>query len=149
MSVNQIAGIKTTELPQAAAVHGTDAMLVNTEAGARQVSFSAAAEFFKNELKPAMQAEAADQISTQESAEKGSVTITNNQAYPFNTGIATVALGTPRQNLDYITNIEIAAAVGNVQAIEVYDKQLNGFKIRYDGSATSVTIKYYVTGGMQ
>lgn len=149
MSINQNTGIKTTDLPLGAAIQGTDTMLVNTETGAGQVPFSAAGEFFKNELKPTMQEEAADQISTQESAEKGSVTITNNQAYPFNVGTATVALATPRKNLDYITNVEIAAAVGNVQAIEVYDKQLNGFKIRYDGSATSVTIKYYVTGGMQ
>lgn len=149
MSVNQNAGIKTTDLPLGAAVQGTDTMLVNMEVGVGQVPFSAASEFFKDELKPTVQTEAAAQISAQESAEKGSVTITNNQAYPFNAGIATVALGTPRKNLDYITNVEIAAAVGNVQAIEVYDKQLNGFKIRYDGSATSVTIKYYVTGGMQ
>lgn len=149
MSVNQNAGIKTTELPQITAVQGADAMLVNTGAGAGQTSFSTATEFFKAALKPTMQAEAAAQDSARERAEKGSVTITNNQAYPFNGGIATVALATPRQNLDYITNVEIAAAVGNVQAIEVYDKQLNGFKIRYDGSATSVTVKYYVTGGMQ
>lgn len=149
MSINQNAGIKTTELPRPAAVQGTDTMLVNTEAGAGQVPFSVASAFFKNELKPTVQTEAAAQISARECAEKGSVTITNSQVYPFNAGIATVALGTPRENLDYIVNTEISAAVGNVQAIEVYDKQLNGFKIRYDGSATSVTIKYYVTGGMQ
>ncbi len=149
MSTNQNAGIKTTDLPQVAAVQGTDAMLVNTAAGAGQASFSAASEFFKNELKPAVQTEAAAQIDAKEGAEKGSVTITNNQVYPFNAGSATVALSTPRKNLDYIVNAEMASASGNVQAIEVYDKQLNGFKIRFDGSATSVTIKYYVTGGLQ
>jgi len=45
--------------------------------------------------------------------------------------------------------VELESANGNVQGLEVYDKQLNGFKIRYDGSATTVTVKYYVTGGMQ
>ena len=51
--------------------------------------------------------------------------------------------------MDYVVNVEVTAAAGNIQTVEVYDKQLNGFKLRYDGSATSATIKYYVTGGMQ
>lgn len=142
--------IKTNELPQVDALQAEDRILVDTSAvGTGVVTYGAMVEQVKESMLPTMRSEASAQIGAQESAEKGSVTITNNQAYPFNAGIATVALSTPRQNLDYITNVEIAAAVGNVQAIEVYDKQLNGFKIRYDGSATSVTIKYYVTGGMQ
>lgn len=141
--------IKTYELPQAASVLGTDTMLVDTAEGTERVLFSQASEFFKNELTPTMLGTAAAQISARESAEKGSVTLSNSQAYPFNSGDATVALAVPRQNMDYIIHTEIAAASGSVQAVEVYDKQLNGFKIRYDGSALSVTIKYYVTGGMQ
>ena len=142
--------IKTNELPQADALLAGDRILVDTDAaGTGAVSYGAMVEQVKGALLPTMRTEATAQLNAQESAEKGSVTITNNQAHPFNAGTATVALATPRKNLDYITNVEIAAAVGNVQAIEVYDKQLNGFKIRYDGSATSVTIKYYVTGGMQ
>lgn len=142
--------IKTNELPQVDALQAEDRILVDTGAvGTGGVSYGAMVEQVKGAMLPTMRSEAAAQISARECAEKGSVTITNDQAYPFNAGIATVALGTPRENLDYIVNAEISVAVGNVQAVEVYDKQLNGFKIRYDGSATSVTIKYYVTGGMQ
>lgn len=142
--------IKTNELPQVDALQAEDRILVDTNAaGTGAVPYGAMVEQVKGAMLPTMRTEAAAQLNAQESAEKGSVTITNNQVYPFNVGIATVALSTPRKNLDYIVSVEIAAAVGNVQAIEVYDKQLNGFKIRYDGSATSVTIKYYVTGGMQ
>ena len=142
--------IKTNELPQVDALQPEDRILVDTgEVGTGGMPYEKMEAQVKEAMLPTVRSEAAAQINAQESAEKGSVTITNNQAYPFNAGIATVALGTPRKNLDYIANVEIAAAVGNVQAIEVYDKQLNGFKIRYEGSATSVTIKYYVTGGMQ
>lgn len=142
--------IKTNELPQVDALQDEDRILVDTGAvGTGGVPYGAMVEQVKEAMLPTMRSEAAAQISAKEHAEKGSVTITNNQAYPFNAGSATVALGTPRENLDYIITTEVSAAAGNVQAVEVYDKQLNGFKIRYDGSATSVTVKYYVTGGMQ
>ncbi len=142
--------IKTNELPQVDALQDEDRVLVDTGAvGTGGMPYGAMVEQVKEAMLPAMRSEAAAQIGAKERAEKGSVTITNNQAYPFNAGNATVALGTPRENLDYIITTEVSAAAGNVQAVEVYDKQLNGFKIRYDGSATSATIKYYVTGGMQ
>ncbi len=141
--------IKVNELPQATSVQGTDVLLVNTERGTEQVSVSQAGEFFGEQLRPDMQRVAKEQVQETDGFEAGNVVISNNQVYPFNSGVATVALNTLRQNLDYVVNAEVVSAFGNVQTVEVYDKQLNGFKIRYDGSATSVTIKYYVTGGMQ
>ena len=141
--------IKVNELPQATSVQGTDVLLVNTERGTEQVSVSQAGEFFGEQLRPDMQRVAKEQVQETDGFEAGNVVISNNQVYPFNSGVATVALNTLRQNLDYVVNAEVVSAFGNVQTVEVYDKQLNGFKIRYDGSATNVTIKYYVTGGMQ
>lgn len=141
--------IKVNELPQATSVQGTDVLLVNTERGTEQVSVSQAGEFFGEQLRPDMQRVAKEQVQETDGFEAGNVVISNNQVYPFNSGVATVALNTLRQNLDYVVTAEVVSAFGNVQTVEVYDKQLNGFKIRYDGSATSVTIKYYVTGGMQ
>lgn len=141
--------IKTNELPQVAAVQAADAILVDTADGTKRALFSQACDFFETELKPAMQKTAVEQINVTDGFEAGSVRITNSQAYPFNAGVATVDLRTPRQSMDYVVDVEVVAATGNIQTIEVYDKQLNGFKIRYDGSATNVTIKYYVTGGMQ
>lgn len=141
--------IRTGELPQASSVTAQNSMLVNTDNGTEQLEFGKASQFFQEALKPAMQAEAAAQVRSADGFESGSVRLTNSQAYPFNAGTATVVLNTPRQNMDYVVNVEVTAAAGNIQTVEVYDKQLNGFKLRYDGSATSATIKYYVTGGMQ
>ena len=44
--------------------------------------------------------------------------------------------------------VEVVSADGLVGDIEVYDKALNGFKIRYTGSAKNVKLRYYVQGGM-
>lgn len=141
--------IKTGELPRASSVTANSSMLVNTDNGTKQLDFGKASQFFEEALRPTIQSEAAEQVQKSDGFEAGSVKITNGQAYPFNSGTATIVLNTPRQNMNYVVNVEVTAATGNVQTVEVYDKQLNGFKLRYDGSATSATIKYYVTGGMQ
>lgn len=60
----------------------------------------------------------------------------------------TVGLTTIRKTLNYDVSWEITSAIGNVGDITVTDKQLNGFKIAYDGSATSVTLKIRIKGGM-
>lgn len=80
--------------------------------------------------------------------EIGEVTLTNSQEYPFNNSEITVSLSKARDTLNYRVDIEIVSAVGFPGKIEVYDKQLNGFKIKFTGSATSVTVKYIVQGGM-
>lgn len=142
--------IKTNELQQIESMQGHDRFLVDTdEFGTGGLPLEKAVELTKTRLLPTIQAEAKAQNQAVNGFETGVVSITNNQAYPFNSGIATVVLRTPRQTMNYIINAEVTAATGNVQSIEVYDKQLNGFKIRYDGTATAVTIKYYVTGGIQ
>lgn len=88
-------------------------------------------------------------LQSQTSLEIGTVEFTNTQAYPFPAEAKTVDLEIERANLDYTVQTELLDSVGNVQSIEVFDKQTNGFKIRIDGSATSATVKYYVSGGMQ
>ena len=44
--------------------------------------------------------------------------------------------------------VEVQGNVTNVGDVVVYDKQLNGFKIAYTGSAESVSLKCYVQGGV-
>ena len=44
-------------------------------------------------------------------------------------------------------NCEESVLVG-MGDVEVYDKALNGFKLRYTGSAKTVKLRYYVQGGM-
>ncbi len=80
--------------------------------------------------------------------EIGQITLTNSQSYPFNNSVQTIALLKARDTLNYRVDTEVVSSNGLVGDIEVYDKQLNGFKLRFTGSATSVTIKYIVQGGM-
>jgi len=76
------------------------------------------------------------------------VTLTNTLTFPFNDSTQTVSLGTARKTLNYDVSWELISANGNVGDITVFDKQLNGFKIAFDGSATNVTLKLRIKGGM-
>jgi len=76
-------------------------------------------------------------------------TLTNSKKYPFNDSVKTIALGNEnlRNNKDYTVIVETEAADGFVGDIVITDKMLNGFKIAYTGSASSVKVKCYVQGG--
>lgn len=90
----------------------------------------------------------ADEIDKLELMEKGSVTLTNTEAFPFNNSQKSVSLATERATKDYIVTIVSAtASTGNVGEIVVSDKLVNGFKIAHTGSAVNVTVDYMVTGG--
>jgi len=80
--------------------------------------------------------------------EIGQVALSNTEAFPFNNSITTVSMDKQRDTLNYRVTTEVLSADGEVGDITVSDKQLNGFKIEYTGSATSATIKYYIQGGM-
>jgi len=77
------------------------------------------------------------------------ITITNTQSYPFNNSLTTVSLIKTRDTLNYRVFVEVQSVTGGFLGdIVIKDKALNGFKIGYDGSATSVTLKTWVIGGM-
>lgn len=76
------------------------------------------------------------------------VTLNNSDIFPFNNSVQTISLTTARKTLNYDVTWEITSANGNVGDIIVTDKQLNGFKIAYDGSAASITLKIRIKGGM-
>lgn len=76
------------------------------------------------------------------------VTLTNSLKYPFNNSAKTVALEHERDTLKYQVGVEVISSDGLVGDVEVYDKALNGFKLRYTGSAKTVKLRYYVQGGM-
>jgi ABC-type nitrate/sulfonate/bicarbonate transport system substrate-binding protein len=83
-------------------------------------------------------------------AEVGEVTLTNTQEYPFNDSQITVALVEDRNTVnDYEVSVDVLTADGPVGDVLVSDKQTNGFKLEYTGSATSVTVKYFLRGGIQ
>lgn len=84
--------------------------------------------------------------------ETGTVTLTNSKTYPFNSTVdspTTVAIQTTRKSLNYVVDTEIVSYSGGLPgSVAVTDKQKNGFKISFDGSAKSVTIAYRIMGGM-
>lgn len=59
-----------------------------------------------------------------------------------------MSLAITRDTTDYTVDVDIQEHVGNVGEVKIYDKQLNGFKVKYDGSATSATLILRVQGGM-
>lgn len=78
----------------------------------------------------------------------GTVTLQNTEAFPFNNSQVTVPISVERDNQNYLVDYEVTEATGNVGDIIVSAKLVNGFKIEHTGSATSVTVKYQVLGGM-
>lgn len=79
--------------------------------------------------------------------ETGSTTMTNSLEFPFNNSRKTVALVTAQANSDYLVDVEVDEANGNVGEVIVSSRMTNGFAIEYTGSATSVTVNYFVIGG--
>ena len=76
------------------------------------------------------------------------VTLTNSSGEAwFGSTVQTVALPTKRDSFDYTVAVEVQTPVDNIGDIIVYDKQVNGFKVKYTGSAASVSLKLYVQGG--
>lgn len=86
----------------------------------------------------------ADQVATEEKT----VALSNSQSYPFNNSTQTIALSTVRNFTDYTVEAEITDHDGNVGDVKIFDRMLNGFKVAYDGSAKSATIKLRIKGGM-
>ena len=80
--------------------------------------------------------------------ETGAVTLTNTQAFPFNDSIVTVPLTVTRDNLNYIVEvIKVEPTGGPAGEIDVSERQTNGFKMAFTGSASSVKVTYAVIGG--
>jgi hypothetical protein len=78
----------------------------------------------------------------------GTVTLGNAQTYPFNNSGATIPLVVPRDTTDYAVLVEVVSETGgSAGTISTYNKLLNGFGIKFDGSASSITVHYIVIGG--
>ena len=85
------------------------------------------------------------------SAETGVVVLhnTNTAHMLFNDSGQTIALEKVRNTMNYDLDTDVIDVSGGQLAdVIVYDKQLNGFKMRFEGSASSVSVKYKVRGGM-
>ena len=109
----------------------------NAEHGISDVNLAAALILISSSL-------TAEQVATEERT----ITLTNSQSYPFNNSMQTIALATARNFTDYTVEAEVLDHSGNVGDVRIFDRMLNGFKIAYDGSAKSATIKLRIKGGM-
>lgn len=81
-------------------------------------------------------------------SESGEISLTNSQKYPFNNSTATVDLKQRMETTDYTVETDVLSSAGEVGRVIISDKQLNGFKISYTGSAKSAKIKFFVKGGL-
>ena len=80
--------------------------------------------------------------------ETGEVTLTNSLQYPFNNSKASVALVNSRDNLNYVVEIVKVEETGGLAGeVIVSERLVNGFKIEFTGSASSVKVTYAVIGG--
>lgn len=76
-------------------------------------------------------------------------TLINSQVYPHNNSTKTLQIVTPRNTKDYTITVEVVNVTGGAAGeFEISDKLLNGFKIKYTGSASSVAVRCYVRGGI-
>lgn len=82
-------------------------------------------------------------------AQEGTADLANTKAYPFSSASYTVNLDVVRDTTGYIVTTEVISCTGGfVEEVVVCDKQVNGFKIQFTGSARTAKIKYLVTGGL-
>lgn len=80
--------------------------------------------------------------------EQGTVTLTNTGGFPFNNSQQTIALVKTQKNVKYAVIAEVKSANGNPGEAVVSDKQVNGFKLAFTGSAKSAVVEYIVIGGI-
>lgn len=109
----------------------------NSEAGISDVTAAA-------QLMLIMTGQTLDELAVEEKR----VTLTNSRKYPFNNSQQTISLKKMRNALTYSVEVEIESSAGEVGDIAISAKQLNGFKIKYDGSATTASLILRVKGGM-
>ena len=103
---------------------------------------------FDDHTAAAMLLIATGQILAEQAVEEIVVELTNTASYPFNNSQQTVSISTTKTNTNYTVDTEILEHDGEVGHIHITDKLLNGFKVRYDGSATRAKIKLIIKGGM-
>lgn len=101
-----------------------------------------------NHTAAAMLLIAAGQIIAEQTVEEITVQLTNTASYPFNNSQKTVSMATTRTTTAYTVEADVVAHDGEIGHIFITDKLLNGFKVRYDGSAKSATVRLIIKGGM-
>ena len=102
---------------------------------------------FDAHIATALLAIAADQNRYNTNTEVVVVDLQNTKRFPFSDAWQRVIMN-KRNTTDYTVTAEVIEHRGNVGDITITYKELNGFIVQYDGSATSAKIKLTITGGM-
>ena len=88
-------------------------------------------------------------LEADDTPEIKTVTLTNNQKWPFNNSQQTVSLATNRPTTNYTVDAEIkSVAGGTVQDVLITDRLANGFKVAFDGDAAGAVVKLIIKGGI-
>ncbi|MDO5149246.1 MAG: hypothetical protein Q4D76_07620 [Oscillospiraceae bacterium] len=101
-----------------------------------------------NQIASSLMLIAISQLEANLAVEEKVETFTNTAKYPFNNSAKTISISNTRTNTNYSVDTEIIEHVGEVGDVVVYDKMINGFKVRFEGSAALAKIKLIVTGGI-
>lgn len=80
--------------------------------------------------------------------EEQEITLTNSASYPFNNSATKVSLESTRNTVNYTVEVIPDTDATNVGEIEVYNKAVNGFYIKFNGSASSVGVTLKIRGGI-
>lgn len=75
------------------------------------------------------------------------IDLQNSKNYPFNNSTSLVTLDESQDDFNYSVYTEVIESDGEVGKIIVFDKQLNGFKIKFTGSAKEVKARVHIRGG--
>lgn len=81
-------------------------------------------------------------------SETGEITLTNSQKYPFNNSVKTVALNLTMDTTEYTVETDVLSSDGEVGCVVISDRQKNGFKVAFTGSAKTAKIRFFVKGGL-
>lgn len=80
-------------------------------------------------------------------AESGTVSMTSAGEYPFPGTSVTIQLAKERPKLDYQVEWELVDSNGPVSEVVISKRYSDRFDAYYVGSATTATLRYFVTGG--
>lgn len=75
------------------------------------------------------------------------IDLQNSKNYPFNNSASLVTLEELQDDFNYSVYTEVIESDGEVGKIIVFDKQLNGFKIKFTGSAKNIKVRVHIKGG--
>lgn len=93
--------------------------------------------------------EALLKIFNEYAVETQNITLTGTGGnYPFCGAETSIALKTPRKTTRYNVVISVSGATGCLGEFKIFDKTLNGFKVKFVGTAKAANLDLSIYGGI-